>query len=192
MEWPIVFFCRLVYQKVHRASFPLSLPYVMGGATAPYINVGDIQNQGIDLLLESKGAISRSLKYDVTVTFTTYNNKIVKLNDGQDYFDQDIWRNQVGHPVSAFYGYKIIGFFNDEHDVLVSPKQDDAAPGRFKYLDRDHDGKISDNDRVFIGNPNPKFSLGLNIGFSYKNFDFSTFFYGVFGNDVCNFVRHGT
>jgi TonB-linked SusC/RagA family outer membrane protein len=171
--------------------FPLTLPYVLGGATAPFINVGDIQNQGIDLLLESKGTISRSLKYDVTITYTSYNNKIVKLNDGQDYFDDRIWRNQVGHPVSSFYGYKIVGFFNDEHDVLVLPKQDDAAPGRFKYLDANHDGKISDEDRVFTGNPNPKFSLGLNIGFGYKNFDFSTFFYGVFGNQVVNQVRFG-
>jgi hypothetical protein len=94
--------------------------------------------------------------------------------------------------VSSFYGYKIIGFFNSQHDVDASPKQNDAAPGRFKYQDTDHDSIISDNDRTFVGNPNPKFSLGLNIGFSFKNFDFSTFFYGVFGNDVYNSVRQGT
>ncbi len=171
--------------------FPLSLPYLLGGATAPYINVGDVENHGIDLLLGSKGNISRNLRYDVTATFTSYNNKIVKLNNGQDEFDSFIWRNQVGHPISSFYGYKIIGFFNSQADVDKSPKQDEAAPGRFKYLDADNNGRISDSDRVFLGNPNPKFSLGLNIAFSYKNFDFSTFFYGVFGNDVLNAVRLG-
>ena len=172
--------------------FPLSLPYVLGGATAPYVNVGDIQNQGVDLLLESKGNMGRDWRYDITVTFTTYKNKILKLNDNQDNFGQYIWLNQVGHPVSAFYGYKIIGFFEDQHDVDASPKQNSAAPGRFKYQDTNHDKVISDDDRTFIGDPNPKFSLGLNISFSYKNFDFSTFLYGVFGNDVLNFVRIGT
>jgi TonB-dependent starch-binding outer membrane protein SusC len=171
--------------------FPQSLPYLLGGASPPYINVGDIQNNGIDLLLGSKGNLSKNMKYDITATFTSYNNKIVKLNDGQDYFDFAIWRNAVGHPVSAFYGYKIIGLFNDAGDVAKSPLQDNAAPGRFKYLDLNNDGKITDTDRVFVGNPNPKFSLGLNIGLTYKNFDFSTFFYGVFGNDVLNYVRFG-
>ena len=45
---------------------------------------------------------------------------------------------------------------------------------------------------MFLGNPNPKFSLGLNIAFTYKSFDFSAFFYGVFGNEVYNYVRLGT
>ena len=68
----------------------------------------------------------------------------------------------------------------------------DAAPGRFKYLDANHDGKIDVNDEVFIGNPNPSFTAGINIGLTYKNFDFSTFFYGSFGNDVMNEIKFGT
>ena len=172
--------------------FPLSLPYVLGGATSPYVNVGDIENKGIDLLLGSRGRFGKEWRYDFTITYTSYNNKIVKLNDGQDYFENGIWRNQVGHAVSSFYGYKIIGFFNSPDDVAKSPFQNEAASGRFKYLDANGDHKISDTDRVFLGNPNPKFSLGLNIAFSYKNFDFSAFFYGVFGNDVFNQVRLGT
>src|SRR5262249_2568918 len=132
---------------------------------------------------------AKDLRYDVIVTFTAYKNKIVKLNEGQTYFGDWIPRNEVGHPVSSFYGYKIIGFFSGVNDVLKSPVQDNAATGRFKYLDANHDGKITDSDRVFFGNPNPKFTLGLNIGLSYKNFDFSAFFYAVYGNDVYNTVR---
>ena len=119
--------------------FPLALPYVLGGATAPYVNVGDIENKGIDLLLGSRGRFGKELRYDFTITYTSYDNKIVKLNDGQNYFDNGIWRNQVGHPISSFYGYKIIGFFNSQDDVAKSPVQDEAAPGRFKYLDANGD-----------------------------------------------------
>jgi hypothetical protein len=125
--------------------------------------------------------------------FTSYNNKITKLND-IPFFDNHFSvyggfaRNAVGHPMGSFYGYQIVGYFRDAADVAKSPQQPDAAPGRFKYLDANHDGHISpnDSDLVFMGNPNPKFTLGLNLGVSYKGFDFSTFLYGSFGNDVEN------
>ena len=97
-----------------------------------------------------------------------------------------IVRNEVGYPISSFFGYKIIGFFEDDADVAKSPEQNAASPGRFKYLDANGDDKITGDDRVHFGNPNPDFTLGLNIGFNYKNFDFSTFFYGSFGNDIYN------
>jgi TonB-linked SusC/RagA family outer membrane protein len=172
--------------------FPLALTYLLGGATAPYVNVGDLENTGFDLLLGSKGNITRDLRYDIIATFSTYENRIEKLNEGQRYFGDGVTRNEVGHPISSFYGYKIIGFFRSSADVAKSPVQDNAATGRFKYLDANNDGKITDSDRVFFGNPNPKFTLGLNIGLSFKNFDFSTFFYWVYGNDLFNAVKYGT
>ena len=58
--------------------------------------------------------------------------------------------------------------------------------GLFKYKDVNGDGKIDADDRTFIGNPNPDFTYGLNISFSYKNFDFSSFFFGSQGNDIFN------
>jgi hypothetical protein len=129
------------------------------------------------------------------LTFSHYKNEIVRLND-LPFFEEfglyaqnPLIRNEIGYPISSFFGYKIIGFFRDDDDVAKSPKQADAAPGRFKYLDADTNGHITDGDRVHFGNPNPKFTLGLNIGFTYRNFDFSTFFYGCFGNDIFNSYR---
>ncbi len=95
-------------------------------------------------------------------------------------------RNQVGHAVGEFYGYQVIGLFQSADDVSKSPTQSDAAPGFFKYKDVNGDGTIDANDRTFIGDPNPKFTYGLNISMSYKNFDFSTFFFGSAGNDIFN------
>ena len=93
--------------------------------------------------------------------------------------------------------------FQSAEDVTKSPTQDAAAPGRFKYRDvngRDADGKltgkpdgkITDDDRTFFGNPNPAFTYGLNLGFNFKNFDFSAFFYGSQGNKVINYVKWWT
>jgi TonB-linked SusC/RagA family outer membrane protein len=176
--------------------FPLQLPAYLGGASAPFVNVGNMENHGVELLLGSKGNIvSKDWKYDITATVTTYRNKILSI-PGSDYFydaglrNGNAVREEVGHPFSAFYGYKVVGIFQTAADVAKAPTQADAAPGRFQYADVNHDGKIDGNDRTYIGNPNPKFSLGFNIGITYKNFDFSTFLYGTFGNDVFNYTRY--
>jgi TonB-linked SusC/RagA family outer membrane protein len=168
-----------------------------GDANLPKVNIGDMQNTGIDANATYHGAVGRDFKFDITGSFTTYNNKIVSI-PGLPYFDGPVIRNsilvrnQVGHAVGAFYGYKVIGLFQSADDVAKSPTQTDAAPGLFKYQDVNGDGKIDANDRTFIGDPNPKFTYGLNISFSYKNFDFSTFFFGSAGNDIYNETKYFT
>ncbi len=166
-----------------------------GNATAPAVNIAAMSNKGIDLGLNYRGDLMmHKLKYAFNGTFTTYSNKIISLAEGVDYFNDGYYRqgtfarNQVGHPVSAFYGYKVIGFFQDAADVAKSPTQNDAAMGRYKYADIKKDGKIDDNDRTFLGNPNPKFTYGLNANLGYRNFDVDMFFYGVSGNDVINYT----
>ena len=174
--------------------FPLALPAILGGASAPNVNVGNVENHGFDLLLGTNGTIHKDWKYDVTATMATYKSNIVSI-PGIPYFDAgglrngNAVRNQVGHPISSFFGYKVMGLFQDAGTATASG-QDGAAPGRFRYLDVNGDKKINTDDRTFIGNPNPKFSLGLNISVAYKQFDFTTFMYGTFGNDVYNYTKY--
>lgn len=183
-------------KKVNGLLFVDQAPATVGGAALPYVNIGDIQNKGLDASVTYHGAPTKDLKYDVGVIFTTYKSNITNIPG--DYFTAggsrigDFVRNQVGHPIGAFYGYEVVGLFQDAADVTKSPVQDKAAPGRFKYRDADGDGKITDADRVFFGNPNPKYTLGLNLNINYKNWDFSTFLYASVGNDVINYVRYWT
>ncbi|GAC1382226.1 MAG: TonB-dependent receptor [Ginsengibacter sp.] len=169
----------------------------VGDASLPKVNIGDMQNTGVDMSLTYHGNITKDLKFDLTGTFTSYNNKIVSL-PGLPYFDGPqvrnvrITRNEVGHPVGSFFGYKVIGLFQDAADVAKSPKQNDAEPGLFKYADINGDGVIDAKDRTYIGNPNPDFTYGLNIGLTYKQFDFSTFFFGSKGNDIFDQTKYFT
>jgi TonB-linked SusC/RagA family outer membrane protein len=125
-----------VYKKQSKGLlFPVTLPDILGGATPPNINIGNVQNTGLDVLLSSEGKFSRDWGWNTTATITTYKSKIIKINN-LAYFDAPyneaglfIARNQVGHPFGAFYGYKVIGFFSDLDDVSKSPEQQDAAPG---------------------------------------------------------------
>ena len=180
-------------KKVSGLLFQASgIPYdrvFVGDADLPKVNIGNMQNTGIDGSLTYHGSVAKDFRFDITATFTTYNNRIVDI-PGLPYFNgpgvRNITptRNEEGHPVGAFYGYQVLGLFQSADEVAKAPKQIDAAPGLFRYKDVDNNGKIDENDRTFIGNPNPNFTYGLNIGFSYKNLDFSTFFFGMQGNDI--------
>ena len=185
--------------------FQLSLPDVIGDATRPNVNVGNIRNRGVDIALGSRGRISKDWNWDLLLTFSHYKNRVVKLND-IPFFDDwsfivgPVVRNEVGYPAGSYFGYKISGIFSDDDDVTKSPTQEAAAPGRFKYADvngRDTaglltgkpDGQITPDDRIHFGNPHPDFTLGTNFNLKYKQFDFSVFFYGSFGNDVFNYQK---
>ncbi|MDQ6903806.1 MAG: SusC/RagA family TonB-linked outer membrane protein, partial [Bacteroidota bacterium] len=166
----------------------------VGGATRPSVNIGDVQNHGVDASITYHGAVSRDFKFDIGANITTYKTNVVKIPG--DYFNTggtrigNFVRNQVGHPIGAYYGYKVIGLFSDTNQVKKLPKQQDAAPGRFIYQDTNGDNTIGDDDRIFFGNPNPKFTYGINLNASYKNFDFTMVFYGSQGNDVINYTRY--
>jgi TonB-linked SusC/RagA family outer membrane protein len=172
-----------------------------GGATQPIINSGDIQNSGIDASITYHGIVGSDFHFDITGTLTSYKSEIVSLPPGYKYQDRGsagsgrlgaFTRAQPGQPIGEFFGYKVIGIFQDAADVAKSPTQTAANPGRFKYADINGDKVIDDQDRTWIGNPNPDFTYGLNLNASYKAFDFSAFFYGSQGNQDVNYVKYWT
>jgi TonB-dependent starch-binding outer membrane protein SusC len=180
---------------------PLSDVTVVGGATPAFVNAGNIENTGIDAMVTYHGSIRNDFNIDLTLTFTSYNNKVVSLPAGIKYYDRGsagsgrigaFSRLQPGQALGAFFGYEVTGLFQSAEDVSKSPVQEAAAPGRLKFRDVNGDDRIDADDRTFFGNPNPDFTTGLNINASYKNFDLSTFFYASIGADVINYVRYWT
>ncbi len=180
-----------------------------GTATAPYVNVGHIKNDGIDLSLEGISQLTSDLRLDVNLNFTTYNNEIVKIAEGEEYFETEtrrfgtaIIRNEVGHPISSYYGFQIDGFWNTDTEMQQANAaaqqatgnpsavyQADMGLGRFRYRDVDGDGLITPEDRVFLGDPHPDFTYGATLGLNYKNIDLSLFLYGVQGAQIWNNVK---
>ncbi len=178
--------------------FVPAVPGTNGGTLDPFLNSGNVQNTGVDMGITYHGLIHNDIHFDLTGTFTSYKNEVVSLPPGTLYINQPTGaqtitsRIQPGHPLGAFFGYKVIGLFQSYTDIKNSPTQQNAAPGRFKYADVNHDGVIDANDRTFFGNPNPKFTAGLNISAAYRNFDFYMFLYASVGNDILNSVKGST
>ena len=183
--------------------FQLDLPSSAGSGVRPYRNVAKMSNKGIDLQIINRGNITSDLKYEVNVTFTSYKNEIVELAPGLAFFDVDAAstegrigaryiRNAVGHPMSSFYGYKVIGLFQSSSEVAGAPAQVGAGAGRFRFEDTNKDGVITPADRQFLGSPIPDFSYGINLGLNYKGFDVTVFLYGVSGNQIVNYRKWWT
>jgi len=167
--------------------------------TQPYINIGEMQNKGIDLVLTNRGNITSDLRYEASLTFTHYKNEVTKLDaSGGGTFDINLdrlsqgLRTQAGHPISSFYGYQIDGIYQSEAEVTGGPTQAGAVVGSWKYKDNSGNGSIGDEDKTFIGSPHPKFQTGLNASLRYKNFDLSAFFFWNYGNKIFNYTKYYT
>jgi len=187
-------------KKINGLLFTEPLPAtVIGGASSPSVNIGDIQNTGVDVTFRYYGKIKSDFNYSIGANITSYNNKVVDIPDPGYFYSGyrgtisqqvgSVVRNEVGHPVSSFYGYKIVGLFNSDEEVASAASQDGAAPGRFRYMDIDGDGEITGDDRTFLGSPNADFTYGITFNMDYKNFDFSAFFYGSQGGEIFNTTK---
>jgi len=170
--------------------FPLGLPATAGGASAPVVNVGDVQNKGVDISATYHGKAGRDFTFSIGVNITTYKSLITSI-PSPGYFDfgysrdNDIVRNQVGHPIGAFYGFQTEGLYQSDAAAKKGPTYKGAAAGSFIYKAAAGDTSITvGNDRFFIGDPNPKFTYGVNLNLSYKRFDFTMVFYGSQGNQT--------
>lgn len=174
-----------------------------GNATKPRINIGDMENKGIDLQVGWRDNFS-GFRYSVSANLSTYRNKILKLGTSDIFNDTRLTNVSItteGQPIGMLYGYKVGGLYKTEDDVLnyKNDKGETVVPygtaslealipssyiGRYKILDLDGDGKITAADRTIIGNPHPDFTGGLNLSLGYKNFDFATYLYFSVGNDL--------
>ena len=182
--------------------YRLTLPGTKGSADFPYQNVGEMNNKGIDLALQwSDASASGEFTYDIVVNLSQYKNEIVKLSDnaaegffGDDRREQVYTRNEAGHPWSEFYGWQIDGFTDGTEEESEYPGYYGYGDGRgrYKFVDLDGDGVITDGDRDFIGSPHPDFTYGISFNATYKNFDFAVFFAGVQGRDLINYVARWT
>jgi hypothetical protein len=150
-------------------------------------------NQGVDIQFITRGDAG-PIGYEVTLNGGFLSNEIVALNEGATYITTinpayrgiNPIRNQLGHSLSSFYGYKVVGLFQDAAEVTASPTQQDAARGRFKFEDINKDGAITPADRTYLGSPVPKFTGGLNFKLTYQNFELESYMFLQTGNSIFN------
>lgn len=180
-------FYRLTENAVINAPLPMGAGDLLG-------NNGEILNTGVELAVNWSDRIGKDFSYFVGANITTLHNEVKNLN-GLPYLygGSAEFRtiSKVGGQLNAFYGHEIVGVYQNDAEIAADPVAvaNGLQPGDFRYKDQNMDNKIDDEDRVVLGSNIPDFTYGMNLGFSYKNFDFSMVMQGQAGNEIVNRKR---
>src|SRR5699024_1409237 len=154
-----------------------SIP-TMTGYSSIWTNLGKVNNQGIELSLNTVNIKNKKFEWSSNFVFSHNKNKIVSLyghdSDGSGQEDDDIGNRWfIGQPISVYYDYVFDGIYQEEDEDLPPGYE----PGFARFKDLNGDGEIeSEHDRTIIGQGGqPKFRWGITNNFRYGNFDLSVF-----------------
>lgn len=192
------------YQKTTRNWLVQAPVQGTAGADAPYVNGGDVQNSGIELILGWEDELGE-FKYGITASGATIKNEVTKLANAEGIINGPanvisqgtayVSRVEVGMPIGYFYGYETDGILQNQSEVndYVGPEGnpyfEDQRPGDVRFVDRNNDGVIDDNDKTMIGNPIPDFELGLQLKAEFKGIYANVTLTGKFGHQVMQSYR---
>ncbi len=135
-------------------------------------NVGSMRNQGLELVLNTVNIKTENFTWSTNINFTTNKNEIVQLSSGAIEDRANQWF--VGESMGAIWTYKHIGFWSED-EVAKGLAPEGFNAGSIKVLDRDGNNEITDDDKVILGSPFPKWTAGMTNTFKYKDFDLSIF-----------------
>ena len=180
----------------------VNLPGYSGAEGGQYQNVASMTNKGFELELGYRKQLG-DVNLDIKGNASYVKNNVTDIG-AKDYLtgatfqasSYEISRTAVGHPIGSFYGFEELGVFQKQSEILnyKDPKtgnmiQPNAQLGDFKFADLNGDGKITGDDRTFIGDPTPTWSFGFTASATYKGFDLLVFGQGVHGSQVFNAMR---
>ncbi|MGP1463057.1 TonB-dependent receptor [Tannerella sp.] len=178
-----------------------SIPYVAGFPKVD-ANAGKVTNKGVELSLNTvnvQGDGNQTLRWESNLIFDLNRNKIKKLfddNNNDDYSSvttygyDSYYALMVGYSITSAYDYKKLGIFQSQEEIdnyrsadgkLIQPN---AKPGDLKFLDYNQDGKINTNDRHWIGDMDPLFTVNFGNTLSWKNLSLYFSFRWMQGSDT--------
>ena len=169
------------------------------GSSVPIINAGSVENTGFEFSVGYKKNISDDFNFNINYNFTTLNNNVTFVGNSTGIIEGGSFgvgqeapsRMEAGFPIGYFYGYKTNGIFQTQSDVNAHATQLNAAPGDLQFVDTNGDGVINADDRTYIGDPIADVTMGLNLSFNYKNFDFNAYAFASIGNEIVrNYERN--
>lgn len=193
----------LVADYYHKTTSDLLLNVAVpqsSGFSTILLNAGKVQNQGLELALNTRNIEGGAFSWATTINYSTNNNKVLDMNGTDNILvgstGAHIVTNglapsilRVGQPIGSFYGYYFDGIWQTPEQITAAGRTG-VVPGDAIIRDRDGNGRINGDDRDIIGHAAPKFIYSINNTFSYKNFDLAVFIQGVQGNKILNITKY--
>ena len=167
----------------------------------PVVNIGTIENKGIELELGYRPKSSGDFSWGVSANISVIRNKVLALGNlgidpvtgkSRQYIQSGNTRTQVGRSIGEYYVLRTNGIFQSQKEIDDHKAQAKyAKPGDIRYRNIVNGGSnddINDLDREFAGSPWPKFQTGLQGNLNYKNLSLNLQLYGAFGQKLYNDV----
>ena len=147
-----------------------------------YLNAGEVENKGIEMLIGATPVKSKHFKWDLVFNFTKNNSKVVKLADGVDEIFQGGFTSAgvfsiAGEPNGSIFGTYFLR--DDDGNVVIN---DDPSDPQYGY-------PYQSSDRKNVGNVNPDWTLGITNDVSYKGFTLSALLDIRVGGQMFNFTK---
>jgi len=170
-----------------------------GSAGSAVYNSASIENKGFEVSMTYRKTEGK-FKFNLTTNASQVKNKVIALGDNvlpingypmSAYFGDRPTITQPGLPVGAFWGYKVIGIYQTDAQVAAGPEKNTSKKaGDLIFADLTNDGKVDNNDKTMIGSPFPKLEYSLNFSGTYKDFDFTMYLVGSYGNQIFNLTKY--
>ena len=158
----------------------LSVPGIFGNGS-PVSNAAEVRTQGWELALNynfKTGIVNHNISGNVSDSW----NKVLDTRGNELHYGYDVTTIiKEGYPLWSYYTLRSDGLFQSDEEAANSPHLVGVVPkaGDIKYIDKNGDGKIDDDDRFVVGNDFPRYTFGFNYGLEVKGFYFSMFLQGV-------------
>ena len=172
------------------------------GFTSVLENVGEVENRGIDLTINTLNIDRKNIKWETTFIGSYLKNEVVKLVDGVPFDAGFANRIAEGQPIGVFFGHQTDGIFQNQAEIEGSPTQATAEPGDIRFADLSGgagedgilgttddlapDGNINDDDRTYIGKALPDFTGGITNTLNIYGIELSGFFQFATGHQIYN------
>lgn len=157
-----------------------TIPAMVGVPTGnlPPANMGVTSNKGFEVELRHQNSIGKQINYFINGNITYARNKILFMDEENRAYS---YLYRTGYPIGQIFGHTATGFFQSQSEIDAAPPQfGKLIPGDIRYMDRNNDKVIDENDQGPIGRTDvPEVFFGLSGGFNWKNFDFSFLLQGA-------------
>lgn len=173
-----------------------------GSEGSAYRNAASVVNKGLELTVDYSKVTQSGINFNIGANVTFIKNKVTSLGDGlpilsgNHFSGSTITITEKGIPIGSFYGFKVDKVYSTQAEVDADNQnaesihgagaayQENAQAGDIRFVDVNSDGWITDKDKTIIGSPIPDMIFGLVLGTSFKGFDLTANFSGVYGNEI--------
>lgn len=169
------------FSKTTNQIFNRNIPVMINGLTSMKATMGQVNNWGIEVNLNTTNIQTKDFNWGSTLTFYMNRNKLKELyGDGQDDITNSLF---LGKSLGAIYGYKNIGIVQEEDTEYMAANGAEPGDVKFANLDGSEDGKITADDRTILGYKKENFRMSFGNTFRYKDFELYMLFTGIFGGN---------